>query len=68
MVSPNYIEEVLDFDVRISQGTLKRVAVSLIMEGEYNDAAIGMFHLHMAALSMNFDETQPREGRQDLST
>lgn len=68
MVLPNHTDEVLDFDVRISQGTFKRVAVNLIMEGKYNDAAIGMFHLQMAALSMNFDEAQPREGRQDLST
>lgn len=68
MVSPNHIDEVFDFDVRVSLGTLQRVAVNLIVEGEYNDAAIGMFHLQMAALSMNFDEAQPREGRRDLST
>jgi hypothetical protein len=42
---------------------LQRVAVNLIVEGKYDDAAIGMFHLQMAALSMNFDEAQAREGR-----
>jgi hypothetical protein len=43
--SPNHIEEIFDFDVRVSQGTSQRVAVNLIVEGKYNDAAIGMFHL-----------------------
>ena len=65
--SPDNIEEVFDFDVCVPQGTLQRIAVNLIVEGKYNDAAIGMFHLQMAALSMNFDETWPRECRQDLS-
>jgi hypothetical protein len=63
VVSPNHVDEVFDFDVRVSQGTLQRVAVNLIVEGKYNDAAIGMFHLQMAALSMSFDEAWPRGGR-----
>lgn len=36
------------------------------MKREDNDTAVGVPHFHVTAFSMNFNEAEPREGRQDL--
>jgi hypothetical protein len=36
------------------------------MKRNYYDAAIRMLHLHVATLSMDFDEVEPLKRREDL--
>jgi len=51
------IQEVLHIDGCVPKRSFEGKAIHLVMEREYNPAAIEMFHLHMATLAVNLHES-----------
>ena len=59
-------QELFDFDRGILQSAFEGEAINLIVEWEHDSATIGMFHLHVAALAVNFGKAHALQSRMNL--
>ena len=66
------LDKLIEEHLGIRQTRCRRHAMRLsmcnghVMKRKYYDAAIRMLHLHVTTLSMDFDEVEPLECREDL--
>src|SRR2546427_398375 len=65
--SIHFSEKLLDFDVRVTERPFQRITVHFVAVGENDYSAVGVLHLHMAALAVNSHKAQALQCRQDLS-
>jgi hypothetical protein len=63
---PNSLQEFRSIDFGVAQCPLQSVTVNLVVKRKDYDAAVGMFHLNVTTLSMDFDEVEPLERGEDL--
>lgn len=63
---PNLIKKLPDINIRVAKRTFQCKAIDFIVKREDNNAAIRVFHLHVTAFSVNFNEAQPVQGSEDL--
>ena len=61
------VQKVLHGNRRVSQCALERVAIHLVMEGEDDATSIGVFHLEVASLAVNLDESEALKCGEHLS-
>ena len=66
IVSSNSLQEFRNIDFGVALCSLQSVTVNLVVKRKYYDAAVGMFHLNVTTLSMDFDDVEPLERCEDL--
>ncbi|HEY4572991.1 MAG TPA: hypothetical protein VIJ26_03490 [Thermoanaerobaculia bacterium] len=59
-------QEILKADFRVSQRSFQSEAVDLRMIGKYDDPAVGMTHLDVAALTVDLHKAEAFESGKDL--
>ena len=66
MISDDSSEEVLNGNARILQRSFECVAVNFVVKWKYDPASVGMLHLNVASLPMDFRKAKALERCEDL--
>ena len=66
MISDDPSEEVLNGNTRILQRSFECVAVNFVVKRKYDPASVGMLHLDVASLPMDFHKAKALERCEDL--
>ncbi|HEV2802131.1 MAG TPA: hypothetical protein VGW12_16780 [Pyrinomonadaceae bacterium] len=56
--SSKLMEKIFYFDALITERAFECVSINFVVVGENNNSAVGVFHLDVATLAMNFCEAQ----------
>jgi hypothetical protein len=62
------LQEFVNVNVCVAECTPQSVAVHFVVEREDDYPTVGMLHLYVTALAVNFDEAQARERGKNFSS